>query len=522
MRGTKEFSSPRVSFYSSDCVIGWNYYTKFLVFIILPISYITIATLVLMLVSLCYVKKRKKKIQKFNSVILKEIYTEETPNCIRFFLAWSKTAIVIGTFLCWPTVVEKSLEIMNCENIGDKYYLAEDLSIECYTSKHYSYLIIGYISLIVYGIGIPLLGFKLLYKYRYHLFELNDRYDGSTPLSFLFLGYREKRWYYEFIIMFKKAGLIIISVFLVNYPRYQLISANLLIQISFFMHLFLKPYDNITKYGIICNKLESISLVSLVMTLSTGLFFGTVQDNYKLGLFENVLIIMVLLANGSICMYFFIYFCVLLVKTIKSHFKDALTKNPEKLPLFLRCCSKKNIGMIKRWSMIEMTENYGINLKTNSEKNFFNKFYISKDKRLEKLKNNIVSKSNRKEIDKTLLQMQVLEKERCWSNVKYIRIYLKLLNQIDSFKNKLNSSDFKKFKDMYLEYFNDTIEFNRNNENMFMTQLNKIDYDINTEKNLIISPVNITYEGKMVEEVSVDVEIKNEVIEYIDKNNMII
>ena len=44
---------------------------------------------------------------------------------------------------------------------------------------------------------------------------MQNRYDGSTPLSFLFLGYREKRWYYEFIIMGKKAGLILLSVFLI-------------------------------------------------------------------------------------------------------------------------------------------------------------------------------------------------------------------------------------------------------------------------------------------------------------------
>ena len=61
--------------------------------------------------------------------------------------------------------------------------------------------------------------------------------DGSTPLSFLFLGYR-KRCYYEFI-MAKKGGLILLSVFLKNFPRYQIIGANLLIQISFFMHVFL-------------------------------------------------------------------------------------------------------------------------------------------------------------------------------------------------------------------------------------------------------------------------------------------
>ena len=47
-------------------------------------------------------------------------------------------------------------EVMNCEKIGEKYYLVKDVSVTCYDSTHYSYLIVGYLGLILYGIGIPL------------------------------------------------------------------------------------------------------------------------------------------------------------------------------------------------------------------------------------------------------------------------------------------------------------------------------------------------------------------------------
>ena len=43
-----------------------------------------------------------------------------------------------------------------------------------------------------------------------------------APLSFLFLGYREEVWYYEFIVMAKKYSLIAITVFLNQYSRYQI------------------------------------------------------------------------------------------------------------------------------------------------------------------------------------------------------------------------------------------------------------------------------------------------------------
>ena len=57
-----------------------------------------------------------------DSVEEKENYKKNQPGFCKFFIAWEKTAIVVGTFLSWPTVVQKILEVMNCEKIGDKYF----------------------------------------------------------------------------------------------------------------------------------------------------------------------------------------------------------------------------------------------------------------------------------------------------------------------------------------------------------------------------------------------------------------
>ena len=416
----KEFSSPRVSFYSSDCVIGWNYYDKFIVYLTLPLVYIIMATIIIFILSLCYCKKKKKKAATMSSND-KKIYLSNSPSCMEFFIAWEKTAVVVGTFLSWPTIVEKTLEVMNCEKIGEKYYLVKDVSVTCYDSKHYSYLIVGYLGLILYGIGIPLLGFRLLYKYRYRLFDMQNRYDGSTPLSFLFLGYREKRWYYEFIIMGKKAGLILLSVFLRNHPRYQIIGASLLVQISFFIHVFLRPYDTITSYGMICNKLESISLLSLVMTLSTGLFFGTIDSGYNLGVFEDVLIVILILANGMICLYFLIYFIVLAWKSGKNHARDFILKSfsNDNVPFICRCCSEKNIKRIRDWGDLEMVEDYGIHLKNQIEKEIFTNYFKEKQNKLSVLNSKIDNFKQRRisiKLDEIRSKIQVMEKERCLAN----------------------------------------------------------------------------------------------------------
>ena len=67
----------------------------------------------------------------------------------------------------------------------------------------------------------------------------------------------------------------------------------------------------------ICNKLEDVSLLSLVATSNLVLFFGTIESGYQLGTFEDVLIVFVLFCNGVISMYFY-YFISLTIKSIGS------------------------------------------------------------------------------------------------------------------------------------------------------------------------------------------------------------
>ena len=493
----KEFSSPRVSFYSSDCAIGWTYYDKFIVYLTLPIGYILVATFIIFIVSLCYCKNKKRKIFTMTDVE-KANYVRESPTCMEFFLAWEKTAVVVGTFLSWPTIVEKTLEIMNCEKIGEKYYLVKDVSVICYTTKHYNYLTAGYIGLILYGIGIPLMGFRLLYKYRFRLFDMQNRYDGSTPLSFLFLGYREKRWYYEFIIMGKKAGLILLSVFLRNHPRYQIIGASLLIQISFFIHVFLRPYDTITSYGMICNKLESVSLLSLVMTLSTGLFFGTIDSGYNLGFFEDVLIFILLASNGFICAYFFIYFVTLTYKSIKTHLREFVVKEfaDDQTPCFCRCCSIKNIIRIRDWGDLEMVEDYGIHLKNQVEKEIFTNYFKEKQYKLGTMNEKIDNIKHRRvsmKLDKLRSQIQVMEKERCWQTIQNNRLYADLKNTVMVNKTILGEEDLTKLNDVFKLYVEHGINYNEKINGLYMEELQDMIVHPQPEmKNIIIStPVEI-------------------------------
>ena len=465
---TKEFSSPRVSFYSSDCTIGWKYYDKLIIYLSLPIVYIIISMFFLFLISMCYIRDRNQKLKKVSNTSEKALFLTKNPELGIFFRGWAKTTIVIGTFLAWPTVMKHSLSVINCKQIGNIYYLVTDLSIQCYTTQHYTYSIIAYIAICLYGIGIPFIGYRLLYTYRYRLYNSINKYSGAAPLSFLFLGYRDTRWYYEFIVMGRKLGLILISVFLKEHSRYQMISANILIQISFFLHVFLRPYDNIIKYGILCNKLESLSLLALVVTLSCGMFFGTKSSNYNLGGFELALVVILFLANIIVFTYFMINLIYLGFKTIKlkiKHLIERLVENKYIERCCKKCCSEDKIQHLLEWSQNIMIDDFGVRL-INDDERFIYKTYIKQrneklqllNHKFDHIKNNKVSLK----LEKLRLKIEIIERERCWQNILNNRLYLKLKKIIMLSKRKLDDDDVDKIEKIYTLFIKNGLQYNEN------------------------------------------------------------
>ena len=88
-----------------------------------PPPNIFVVTIIIFIITALFCRNKKKILRKMVSEEERELYKKTEPTFCTFFIAWEKTAIVVGTFLSWPTVVQKILEVMNCEKIGDKYCL---------------------------------------------------------------------------------------------------------------------------------------------------------------------------------------------------------------------------------------------------------------------------------------------------------------------------------------------------------------------------------------------------------------
>lgn len=362
-------ANPSIQFYSSDCSINFHYYDIFIMYNILPVCFIGVTMIILFNISQYkennYHKEMKEIEENYhkeqgelnNDISLTESYKvyEKKRNEIlnsftnkrTFIRKWTNTSLVVGLFLIYSSLVTNILSMLSCIKVGDKYYISSNLDIECYTTKHEIYSIFAYLFIGIYGLGIPLLAFLLIFKYRnrLHVSEVDSEQNEASSLSFLFLGYRESKYFWEIIILLRKLGIIMISVFLKESSRYQMNCACWLIQASLILHLYYDPYDSLTNYGKVCNRLEVLSLIALTFTLNVGIIFGTKRDNYNLGDYANVLVVCVFIVNIFTFTVFLYYLLVYGSRQVRKFVKKGvafiLIVEEENGEFYIRHCIQK-------------------------------------------------------------------------------------------------------------------------------------------------------------------------------------
>ena len=158
------------------------------------------------------------------------------------------------SFVWWPL---GSLLWLNshalCLNSGSSW-------VDC---LGYNYLLINHFL----GLGIPLGGIILVFINRNQLSSTHVLYK----YGFLYHGYRQSTYYWEFIIIFKKIVMIFIKVFMATQGRIvQALTSLIFLFISFTANIVMMPFQNDQ-----LNFLESLSLLSSASTIYLGIFFLT-------------------------------------------------------------------------------------------------------------------------------------------------------------------------------------------------------------------------------------------------------
>ncbi|CDW72107.1 UNKNOWN [Stylonychia lemnae] len=250
------------------------------------------------------------------------------------------TTLIILLFLVHPNIVHYMFNNFKCINIDGDNMLLYDLEINCWGDVHslFSYFI-ALPSIFVWGLGIPFFALILLMKVRKNL----DSIETRQKLGFLYRGYRKKYHYWEIIIMYRKILLIFISVFVSTFGvMAQALIVFIVLILFLILNLKAKPFSTVA-----LNDLETVSLVTSMITIYCGLFFlsNTKQSQIDqdpelkdkaVQLSDNVLFGLFIIIVSSNCIFFFYWLYKMLFEV-----KGKIMRSTPKLYLFFCSCSNQ-------------------------------------------------------------------------------------------------------------------------------------------------------------------------------------
>ncbi|SBT75518.1 cysteine repeat modular protein 2, putative [Plasmodium ovale] len=170
------------------------------------------------------------------------------------------------------------LTLLDCKAIyyNDKFveqYMSYAPSVKCDLSKGYAkFFILGISGMVVWGIGIPIMSYLVLYKNRKNLHSENILFK----YGFLNNGFNFQFWYWETIVFLRKILVLLISTVPIYKTAKVLGTTMWLFTVisSFFLTLqmLLQPFDS-RNYHIL-NKLETYSMIAWTITLIIFVFLA--------------------------------------------------------------------------------------------------------------------------------------------------------------------------------------------------------------------------------------------------------
>lgn len=179
--------------------------------------------------------------------------------------------LIVTFFFLYPFIIEHAFQAFSCTEIEEgEYWLNYDLSIRCWDDDHLKYALgMGLPIIIIWGVLTPTLSFILLIHHKRSM----DTLKTKLKFGIIYFGFSDKRYYWEFMILFRKLVLITLSVFVGNYSR-NAQALMILAALIVYLYIQLKCEPYATKD---LNSLETYYILVSAVTVYTGLYDLTVD-----------------------------------------------------------------------------------------------------------------------------------------------------------------------------------------------------------------------------------------------------
>jgi hypothetical protein len=212
-----------VPWQSVGCVTLIDYYTKFLMWTILPVG-LLVGIVLFVLIPMLLIDQRdmsdndsrrlarKRSLRKFCKLVLFTI------------------------FLLYPGISGVVVNMLVCKEVDGFYYMVSDFTIQCLDDRWYRYLGAMVTMLIIYPIGIPAVFGTTLYLNRKHLMNPGIR----MQLGFLYEAYHLEIWWFELVDMLHKLTMTSLLKFVSI--SYQMPTGMCVVTIYIIIILLGQPY----------------------------------------------------------------------------------------------------------------------------------------------------------------------------------------------------------------------------------------------------------------------------------------
>ncbi|CAG9325672.1 unnamed protein product [Blepharisma stoltei] len=193
-------------------------------------------------------------------------------------------SMVVLLFMVHPNIIVAMFGMFSCEYIdGLGFWLQQNLEIKCWEGKHLYYsLLVGLPSIIVWGLTMPAIVLLIMFKSRKKL----SKRKNMLKFGFLFIGYRRNRYYWEFLILYRKITIICLAVFIFS-KQIQALTVLFILLISFAAQSNQRPYTLSH-----LNNMETQAVLIATFTIYCGLYYLTddIEEVSRVLLFVFIII----------------------------------------------------------------------------------------------------------------------------------------------------------------------------------------------------------------------------------------
>ncbi|EWS76246.1 transmembrane protein, putative (macronuclear) [Tetrahymena thermophila SB210] len=247
-------------------------------------------------------------------------YFKKNTNIFKYL----NTACIFIYLYFYPMIIMLFSRSLNCLQIGDKSYLDLDVNILCYDPQYHKPYVIFYC--------IPLLVFWVVIVPLFLFLKIRNGKMKKWPIfteikySFIFAGYKEKYYYWEFAKLFYKSILILITTLLQQNILLKLSMLNAVILLQIYIIFKAKPFT-VQNF----NNLLQRSAILCALSLNLTQIIASVT-NINL-ILEAILITILIFLNLKFITQLVIGICLITIQNDRQ--KRSTIQN-----CFLYCISK--------------------------------------------------------------------------------------------------------------------------------------------------------------------------------------